>query len=219
MKNTVVWDMDGTILNTLEDLKDSVNHAVVTYGFRPYNLQEIRAMLGNGVKVLMELAVPNGYNNPKFDECFETFKEYYQLHMNDKTRPYDGIPEVMQELRDKGYKQAIVSNKIDSAVQKLARTYYPFVDIAIGERDGLQRKPQPDMVWAALDELGVKKETAVYIGDSEVDLATAKNSGLDSISVAWGFRDIKMLESIGAEIIVEQPKDLIDILDKMQGRQ
>lgn len=216
MKNTIVWDMDGTILNTLEDLKDSVNFAVVSYGFKPYNQQEIRAMLGNGIKVLMELAVPNGYNNPKFDECFETFKQHYQLHMNDKTRPYDGIPEVMRKLKEKGYRQAVVSNKIDSAVQKLVETYYPFIDIAIGERDGLQRKPQPDMVWAALDELNVKKEMAVYIGDSEVDLATAKNAGLDCISVAWGFRDIKMLRSIGAQVIVEKPRDLIAVLEKMR---
>ncbi len=218
MKNTVVWDMDGTILNTLEDLKDSVNHAVTTYGFKPYNLQEIRAMLGNGIKVLMELAVPNGYNNPKFDDCFETFAQYYQLHMNDKTKPYVGITEVMKVLKEKGYKQAVVSNKIDSAVQKLVQVYYPFVDLAIGERDGLQRKPQPDMVWAALDELGVKRENAVYVGDSEVDLATAKNSGLDCVSVAWGFRDLKMLEAIGAENIIEKPEQLLDVLEKMQRR-
>jgi phosphoglycolate phosphatase len=215
MKNTVVWDMDGTILNTLEDLKDSVNHAVVTYGFPPYNLEEIRAMLGNGIKVLMELAVPGGYTNPKFDECFETFRDYYQQHMNDKTRPYAGIPEVMQQLKKLGYKQAIVSNKIDNAVKKLAEMHYPFVDLALGESEGLQRKPQPDMVWKALDELKITKENAVYIGDSEVDLATAQNSQMDCISVAWGFRDKKMLESIGAKTIVEYPEEIIPTLEKM----
>ena len=216
MKNTVIWDMDGTILNTLEDLKDSVNYAVVSHGFKPYNLQEIKAMLGNGIKVLMELAVPEGLNNPKFDDCFKTFQEYYQLHMNDKTRPYDGIPEVMEQLNRKGWKQAIVSNKIDSAVQKLAGTYYPFVDLALGEKDGLKRKPHPDMVLAALKKLGVTTDEAVYVGDSEVDLATAKNSGLDCISVAWGFREIQKLKTIGAKNIVETPKQLLKVLDKMQ---
>ena len=216
MKNTVVWDMDGTILNTLEDLKDSVNHAVVSHGFKPYNLNEIRSMLGNGIKVLMELAVPEGYNNPKFDDCFNTFKEYYQQHMNDRTRPYDGIPQVMEQLYKAGWKQAIVSNKIDNAVQKLTDAYYPFVDFAIGEREGLSLKPQPDMVWAALKELGVEKEHAVYVGDSEVDLATAQNSGIDCICVAWGFRNKKMLQSIGAQNIVENPEQLIKKLIKMQ---
>lgn len=217
MKNTVVWDMDGTILNTLEDLKDSVNHAVVSHGFKPYNLNEIKSMLGNGIKVLMELAVPDGYNNPKFDACFETFKQYYQEHMNDKTRPYDGIAEVMERLKQNGWKQAIVSNKIDAAVQKLMQTYYPFVDIALGEREGLNRKPQPDMVWAALEELGVSKENAVYVGDSEVDLATARNAGMDCISVSWGFRDKKMLRAIGAETIVDTPEQLLAALNKMRG--
>ena len=208
--------MDGTILNTLEDLKDSVNYAVVSHGFKPYNLQEIKAMLGNGIKVLMELAVPEGLNNPKFDDCFKTFQEYYQLHMNDKTRPYDGIPEVMEQLNRKGWKQAIVSNKIDSVVQKLAGTYYPFVDLALGEKDGLKRKPHPDMVLAALKKLGVTTDEAVYVGDSEVDLATAKNSGLDCISVAWGFREIQKLKTVGAKNIVETPKQLLKVLDKMQ---
>lgn len=218
MKNAVIWDMDGTILNTLEDLKDSVNHAVVAYGFKPYGSNEIKAMLGNGIKVLMELAVPNGCNNPKFDACFETFKEYYQQHMNDKTKPYDGIQDVMRRLKDSGWKQAIVSNKIDLAVQKLAQTYYPFVDVALGEKEGLARKPQPDMVWAALEELGVSKEEAVYVGDSEVDLATAKNAGTDCIAVSWGFRDKNMLKSAGAKTIADTPLQLVEMLMSMRGR-
>lgn len=217
MKNTVVWDMDGTILNTLEDLKDSVNYAVVSHGFKPYNMEEIKSMLGNGIKVLMELAVPDGYNNPEFDACFDTFKQYYQQHMNDKTKPYDGIAEVMQYLHKNGWKQAIVSNKIDAAVQKLAQAYYPFVDIALGEKEGLSRKPHPDMVWAVLEDLGTVKEAAVYVGDSEVDLATAANSGMDCISVSWGFRDKKMLQAIGAERIVDTPEELLAMLKKMRS--
>lgn len=215
MKNTVIWDMDGTILNTLEDLKDSVNYAVVSHGFKPYNLSEIRAMLGNGIKVLMELAVPEGYNNPKFDACFATFREHYEQHMNDKTRPYDGIPEVMQKLKEKGFKQAIVSNKIDAAVKQLAAAYYPFVDLALGETEGIRRKPEPDMVFNALRQMNATGEQAVYIGDSEVDLATAKNARLDCICVAWGFRDAAMLKSIGAGIIAEKPAELLDILNRM----
>ena len=215
MKNTIIWDMDGTILNTLDDLKDSVNYALEACGFLPHNDEEIKQMLGNGIKVLMELATPNGLNNPKFDECFEIFKRRYSLHMNDKTRPYPQIAEVMQELKQKGYKQAIVSNKIDEAVQNLAKTYYPFVDVAIGEREGLKRKPEPDMVWQALKELNAKKEEAVYIGDSEVDLATAKNSCLDCISVAWGFRSVDMLKACKAKRIVEKPKQILDVLAEM----
>ena len=216
MKNTIIWDMDGTILNTLEDLKDSVNYAVVSHGFKPYDLSEVKAMLGNGIKVLMELAVPDGLNNPRFDDCFRTFKEYYQLHMNDKTCPYEGIPEVMKQLKEKGWKQAIVSNKIDSAVRKLAETYYPFIDLALGERDGLKRKPFPDMVWAALEYLGSSKKEAVYIGDSEVDFETAKNSGIDCISVTWGFRDKKTLQAIGAPLIIDRPPQLVKVLAKLQ---
>lgn len=217
--NTVVWDMDGTILDTLEDLKDSVNYAVTSYGFSPYNMNEIRAMLGNGIKVLMELAVPDGYNNPQFDACFALFKEYYQQHMNDKTKPYAKIADVMQQLQAEGWKQAIVSNKIDAAVKKLAKVYYPFVDTALGEKEGLARKPQPDMVWAALAELGVSQDNAVYIGDSEVDLATAKNSNLKCISVSWGFRDKQMLKSAGADIIIDTPEQIIPILNKMRNKQ
>ena len=216
MKNTVIWDMDGTVLNTLEDLQNSVNYALVSYGFKPYKPQEIKAMLGNGIKVLMELAVPDGLNNPRFDDCFETFKEYYQQHMNDKTKPYDGIEKVMARLRQKGWKQAIVSNKIDNAVQELTAAYYPFVDLALGEQEGLKRKPCPDMVLTALKRLKATKEEAVYVGDSEVDLATAKNSGLDCICVSWGFRDRQSLQAIGAPSIVDEPEQLLEALLKMQ---
>ncbi len=215
MKNTIIWDMDGTILNTLDDLADSVNYALEACEIKPHSQDEIKAMLGNGIKVLMELAVPQGFNNPKFDKCFEIFKQHYQVHMNDKTKPYPEIPELMKILRQKGYKQAIVSNKIDVAVKKLAQTYYPFVDLAIGECEGLQRKPQPDMVFKALEDLGANKQEAVYIGDSEVDLQTAKNSGLDCISVAWGFRTTEMLQSIGAKKIVQKPMQILDALAEM----
>lgn len=215
MKNTIIWDMDGTILNTLDDLRDSVNYTMEKFGFGTFNHQEIKAMLGNGLKLLIEQALPEGRNNPKFDDCLRVFKEYYNLHMNDKTRPYPQIAEVMEILRKKGYKQAIVSNKIDMAVQKLAEDYYPFVDVALGEREGIKRKPAPDMVDLALTELNAAKNEAVYIGDSEVDLATAKNSGLDCISVLWGFRDRQDLLNAGVKYLAENPMQILDILQQM----
>lgn len=217
MKNTIIWDMDGTILNTLDDLKDSVNYTMQKFGFAVFNHQEIKAMLGNGLKLLIEQALPGGRNNPKFDDCLRVFKEYYNLHMNDKTRPYPQIAEVMEMLQKKGYKQAIVSNKIDAAVKKLADDYYPFVNLALGERERMRRKPDPDMVELALNELGASKNEAVYIGDSEVDLATAKNSGLDCISVLWGFRDKEDLLACGAKYLVEKPMQILDVLQQMNG--
>ena len=197
--DTVVFDMDGTILNTLDDLADAVNVALRAYQMPERTIEEVRRFVGNGIRLLMERAVPDGADNPQFEEVFAKFKEYYGVHCNDKTRAYDGILPLFRELKETGYAMAIVSNKIDSAVKELSEIYFDgLITEAIGETEGVAKKPAPDMVEKALKELGKTKETAVYVGDSDVDLMTAKNSGLPCISVLWGFRDEAFLKEHGA---------------------
>lgn len=207
--DTVIFDLDGTLLNTLEDLADSVNYALRRMGMAERTLEEVRCFVGNGVQRLMELSVPGGFDNPAFEETFAAFKEYYGEHCNDKTRAYDGVVELLRELRDEGYALAIVSNKLDSAVKELSEIYFDgIVKAAIGEKEGVAKKPAPDTVYAALEELQMPAERAVYVGDSEVDVMTAKNSGLPCISVLWGFRDRKFLEEHGAVTFAETPREV-----------
>lgn len=213
--STVVFDLDGTLLDTLEDLKNAVNYALDFCAMPKRTLDEVRRFVGNGVKKLMIRAVPDGEDNPDFEKAFDAFKQYYGEHCNDTTRAYDGIPELLETLKNSGYTLAIVSNKIDSAVQDLNNRYFPQVDVAIGDREHLQRKPHPDSVNLALKELGKIREEAVYIGDSDVDLATARNAGLPCISVLWGFRDREFLVEQGAETFVEQPMEIVDVLKQM----
>jgi len=216
--NTIIFDLDGTLLDTLEDLKTAVNYALSACNMPVRTLEEIRQFVGNGVKKLMVRAVPEGEQNPAFERAFELFKEYYGEHCNDATKAYDGIPELLEVLKNAGYALAIVSNKIDSAVQDLNSRYFPQVDVAIGDRENLKRKPEPDSVFLALKELGKTKEEAVYIGDSEVDLQTAQNAGLACISVLWGFRDREFLSENGAKIFAENPIEIPDILSEMNER-
>lgn len=210
---TVIFDLDGTLLDTLEDLTDAVNVALKAYNMPLRTIEEIRAFVGNGVRNLMTKAVPEGEANPRFEEAFSLFSEYYEEHCNDKTGPYEGVLELMTELKKQGYVMGIVSNKIDSAVKELNSKYFAeYVKVAIGESEGVQRKPAPDTVYAALQELGKTKETAVYIGDSEVDLATARNVGIPCISVLWGFRDREVLEAQGADTFATIPNDVLHFL-------
>ena len=211
--DTVIFDMDGTILDTLEDLQDAVNYALEKLEMPKRSLEEIRQFVGNGVRRLMELSVPGGFDNARFEEAFAIFKDYYGEHCNDKTKVYDGIMELMRDLTKDGYALAIVSNKLDSAVKDLNEKYFKdYVKVAIGDREGMKRKPAPDTVFAALRELGRKAETAVYIGDSEVDLATAKNAGLPCISVLWGFRDKAFLEGQGGVMFAQTPEKIKQFL-------
>ena len=169
--NTIVFDLDGTLLNTLEDLCDSVNVIMERFGWKTHSLEEIRRFVGNGIGKLMERATPEGRKNPQFEEAFEAFRAYYTDHCQIKTRAYDGVVDLMNELKENGAKLAIVSNKNDAAVKELNEIYFSgCVSAAIGEVEGRQRKPAPDEVYAALEELGSTKDEAVYIGDSEVDL-------------------------------------------------
>lgn len=214
-KNTVIFDLDGTLLDTLEDLWAAVNYALTSCDMPARSLDEVRRFVGNGIKMLMIRAVPGGEDNPDFNKAFETFKQYYGVHCNDTTKPYDGITELLQELKNEGYDVAIVSNKIDSAVKDLNNRYFSQVEVAIGDRENMKRKPEPDSVRLALKELGRTQDEAVYVGDSDVDLLTAKNAGLPCISVLWGFRDRKFLSEHGAQTFVEKPIEILHVLNQM----
>ena len=207
--NTVIFDLDGTLLNTLEDLTDATNYALEQFKMPVRTIDEVRSFVGNGVRTLMVRAVPQGDANPQFEQVFDCFKTYYGEHCNDKTRAYDGVKELLQELKDKGFAVAIVSNKIDFAVKELQKKYFDgLVSVAIGESEGVLRKPAPDTVITALKELGKTKEGAIYVGDSDVDIMTAKNAGIPCISVEWGFRDRQFLIEHGGQNFIKEPKEI-----------
>lgn len=209
----VIFDMDGTVLDTLEDLTDALNHALLKCNLPIHTIDEVRTYVGSGIVVMMQRAVPADTPKEIMDSLFAYFKEYYKDHCNDKTHAYEGIPQLMAYLKEKGIKLAIVSNKIDSAVKELNDIYFDgLVDEAIGEKKGVNKKPAPDMVFEAMKKLGVTQEEAVYVGDSDVDYATAQNSGLPCISVLWGFKTKDFLESLGATCFAEAPRDIINIL-------
>ena len=209
----VIFDMDGTILDTLDDLADSVNHSLDKYGFPKREREEIRTFLGNGMIQLIHLSVPEGTLPEKEAAVLEEHKKYYPLHSADKTKAYDGIPELLNALKQKGIKTAVVSNKSDPNVKALVKRYFNgLFDVSVGAREGVPRKPAADLVDIALNELGVEKKEAVYIGDSDVDLATAFNSDLEMITVLWGFRDRDVLEKAGAKAFVKTAKELEEML-------
>ena len=209
----VIFDLDGTLLNTLDDLTDSVNWALEKYGFPLRSLAEIRSFVGNGLRNLMTQAVPEGEENPVFEELFEFFRDYYKKHCNIKTAPYEGIMELMKELNARNVKMAIVSNKIDAGVKELNEIHFAdFVEVAIGEREGIGRKPEPDSLNEAIQLLGVDKDHAVYVGDSDVDILTAQNAEVRCISVTWGFRDEVFLAEHGAGIMIDRPLKLLEYL-------
>lgn len=209
----IVFDLDGTLLNTLEDLMDSVNYALGICGMPEKSYEEIRRSVGNGIERLLELVVPNGTENPQFERALTLFKEYYGEHCNDKTDLYPGIRELLDALKREGFLMAIVSNKYYEGVQNLKQQYFKdYLQVAIGEREGIRKKPAPDTVLAALKELKVPKEKAVYIGDSEVDIATAANTGMDCITVGWGFRTREEQEAAGGKVFVESPMEVLELL-------
>lgn len=208
----VVFDLDGTLLNTLEDLTDAVNAALKHYAMPVRTLEQIRGFVGNGIGKLIERAIPDGRENPAFEKVLREFREYYGSHCRDKTKPYPGIMKMLEKLKSRGIKLAIVSNKADFAVKELQEVYFPtLIDTAIGEEEGLKRKPEPDMVYYALKELGCRAAEAVYVGDSDVDVLTAKNAGMTYIGVSWGFRGREFLQEHGAEIIVDTPDEILNI--------
>lgn len=212
MYKTFIFDLDGTLLDTIGDLAASVNYSLRTNGMPEHSTDDVRRFVGNGVRLLMERAVPDGAANPLFDDAFADFRQHYMVHSLDTTRPYDGIPETLAELKSRGCRLAVVSNKFMSATQELIRHFFPdTIEVAIGEHEaeGIRKKPAPDTVFAALKQLGVGKEDAVYVGDSDVDILTARNSGLPCISVLWGFRDRDFLIQHGAKTLISAPHELL----------
>lgn len=207
----VIFDLDGTLLDTLEDLKDSVNAALFAYGCKERSLEEVRNFVGNGIRKLIERALPQGGDDKTVEEMLVLHRDYYQVHCADKTRPYDGISEMLAKLKQRGIQLAVLSNKPDYAVKILCDKYFPGIfDKAYGFREGIERKPAPDAVFALLEELGVQRANAVYVGDSEVDVQTAKNAGLDMMIVEWGFRDREFLIESGAVNLVSVPSEILE---------
>lgn len=210
--DTYIFDLDGTLLNTLDDLASAVNFALRSYGMPEHTRDDIRRFVGNGVRLLMIRAVPAGEQNPQFEEVFNTFRQYYMQHSLDTTRPYDGIQEVLLTLRQRGCRLAVVSNKFDAATKELCKYFFPHsIEVAVGEHEaeGIRKKPAPDTVIEALSQLGVSADNAVYVGDSDVDLQTARNAGLPCISVLWGFRDKDFLLAHGATTFITSPQELL----------
>lgn len=209
MIKTVIFDLDGTLLNTLEDLKDATNFALSKFGYSARSLEEIRYFVGNGVRKLIERAVPENCEN--VEECLAIFKKNYSENMCNHTNPYNGILEILKTLHDNGIKIGVVSNKFDSAVKELCKKYFgDLIDVAIGQADDVPKKPAPDGVFKAMKELNADEYSTIYVGDSEVDVETAKNAGLKCIGVIWGFRARDYLK--GADFIIDKPCDIINLI-------
>ena len=213
MKKAIVFDLDGTLLNTLDDLKDSTNFALQSCGFPERSYDEVRRFVGNGIRKLIERAVPAGATPEKTQECYEAFCEHDKHNMENKTAEYDGISDMLKALYEAGYKMAIVTNKADFAAQALCGDLFgKYIKTVVGSVDGRPNKPAPDGVYYALSQMGVAKDEAVFIGDSDVDMQTAKNAGMDAIGVLWGFRDLADLQKVGVKTTVTNTQELKNLL-------
>ena len=213
--DTVIFDLDGTLLNTLEDLADAVNFVMRKNHYPQRTIEEVRRFVGNGIRRLMELAVPENISETEFEQVFEEFKNYYTEHCQIKTCAYDGIMPLLKHLYEKGYAMAIVSNKNHAAVCELNDIYFKKdISVAIGQKDGIRKKPAPDTVFQALKELSVSGERAVYVGDSEVDFMTAENSCMDCVLVSWGFRTKEELADCTPKAMIDRPEELLAVLEE-----
>lgn len=211
----IIFDMDGTILNTLEDLKNSLNYVLQQAGYQTRTLEEVRTFVGNGIRKTIERALPSDIEEEKVDELFSLFMDYYAIHNTDNTKPYNGVIELLKELKHLGYKTAVVSNKQNSAVKSLCKKFFTgLFDVEIGEKENIAKKPEPDEVNEVLKILNIDRTKSIYIGDSEVDIQTAQNSKMKSIIVDWGFRDRKFLYEHGAKVIVSNPSEILNIINK-----
>ena len=209
----IIFDLDGTLTDTLEDLYISTNYALRATGLPERSIEEVRRFVGNGVRKLIERAVPKSAPQSVVEACFTSFRAHYMIHCQDHTSLYPGISTLLMTLQAKGYRMAVVSNKVQEGVTELAGTFFHgLIDVAIGERRGIPRKPEPDMVLEALQRLGVSADEAVYVGDSDVDLQTAANAGLPCISVLWGFRSRDFLVANGATAFAEKPEDVLRLV-------
>lgn len=210
---TVIFDLDGTLLFTLEDLTDSVNFAMRKFGFKEYSVGEVREAIGNGVRLLMKRITPQDISEEVFEECLNVFKQHYSDNMYNKTKAYDGVIPMLEKLRADGYKIAVLSNKFDSAVKELSEKYFgDLVDLAVGQKEGVDEKPSPLGVYEIAKELNTPVEECIFVGDSEVDIQTANNAGIDCISVVWGYKDLNFLYENGASKLVYIPEDILELL-------
>ena len=211
--DTVIFDLDGTLLYTLEDLTLSTNYALEPFTDVRRSLDEVRSFVGNGVRTLMIRALPGGEQNPDFEAAFARFRAHYAVHCRDHTRPYPGIMDAVRALAARGLKLGIVSNKPDPEVKDMNRVYFTgLFGAALGEREGVRRKPAPDAVLEVMKRLGATAEETVYIGDSDVDCATAANAGTDFIGVCWGFRPREVLEESGAKVVCATADELLALI-------
>lgn len=209
--STAIFDLDGTLLDTIADLAASANYACREMGFPQYTVDQIRSFVGNGTRRLIAQCVPGGEDSPDFEKTFSIFTDHYAVHHSDHTKPYSGIMEVLKKMAGNEYKMAIVSNKPDAFVKVLNENWFgDYISVAIGEKPSVRRKPAPDTVIEAMEQLFSEKFETVYVGDSEVDIKTAKNAGVDCISVSWGFRSPETLKESGASIIIDRPEELLD---------
>lgn len=213
MIKAVIFDMDGTVLDTLQDIQAAVNHALRVQGLSPKSLSDIRQAVGNGARRLIERIVPANYTEAQILEVFQTYQTYYDQHNNVHTKPYDGILEMLDALKQKGMLLGVVSNKFDYLVKELnVHVFQERFDVAVGEKPGIPIKPEPDMVLNALNELGINPDEAIYVGDSEVDMQTAKNAGLYAVGVTWGFREEALLRQYHADAIITHPSELLELI-------
>lgn len=211
--SAAIFDMDGTILNTLDDLADAANYALAANGMQTRTTDEVRHFVGNGVHKLIERAVPDGTDVSGITKVYADFSSYYAGHCTDRTMPYEGMNEMLAAVRRSGIKTAVVSNKDDYAVQTLARVYFPALfDAVVGVHEGIKRKPAPDTVFEVMNRLDVTNAQCIYIGDSEVDIETSQNAGIPCISVSWGFKGRDFLEDHGAHMIVDTVPELTELL-------
>lgn len=210
---TVIFDFDGTLLYTVQDLADAVNYAIARRGYPTHSVRAIERMIGNGVNMLVSRALPRGFDTPEYEQIMADFRAFYREHCQDNTRPYDGVPEMLARLKAEGRKLAIVTNKYQTAAELLRRQFFAgSVELIVGDFEGRRRKPEPDGVLIALDTLGADASRAVYVGDTEVDMQTAENAGLDCICVSWGYRTRQELEHLGATAIAENTEELLAML-------
>lgn len=214
-KKIIIFDLDGTLLNTLDDLTDSLNHMLLQYNYPQKSIEQVRNYVGNGVYKLIERAIPDGKSNKNFDECVETFKQHYKENMYNKTSLYNGIEQMLKELKDRGFITAVASNKFDLAVKELCKKYFKgLIDYASGENEkiGIHKKPSPEIVLNILKEYKLPPQEAIYIGDSEVDIQTAINCNIDCISVSWGFKTKEFLIQNKAKNIIDKPEEIFNYI-------
>ena len=215
MNKMVIFDLDGTLLDTLDDLCNSVNYSLRTNNFPERSLAEVRTFVGNGIRLLIERSVPEGTSKELIDKTFECFKTYYAVHCNDKTKTYPGVMDMLNELKKNGYKIAVLSNKAQYAVTKLCDIYFNnLLDDAVGARENVAKKPSPDALYICAENNNINLNNVIYVGDSDVDVATANNAGVRGIAVTWGFRSRELLIKCGAENLADNTDELLQILLK-----